>query len=131
MAQEYTGSLKANFFPSEDSYTTNKGSLTETDISFIPANTIVETYQDGTEWYRVFSDGWVEQGGFVAGSGYNTKTITFLKPMADTNYLALNTSSTSSSVTSGYGGMSSLTTTTVVSYCHNSHRWYVCGMGAT
>lgn len=47
---------------------------------------ITETYHNGTEWYRVWSDGWCEQGGEVANSGTNTKQITFLKAFADTNY---------------------------------------------
>lgn len=43
---------------------------------------IVEKYQDGTEWYRVYSDGWCEQGGAMGTS----TTVTLLKEMADTSY---------------------------------------------
>lgn len=44
---------------------------------------IVETYKNGDSWYRVWSDGWVEQGGL---KGANTTTIYFLKPFKDYSY---------------------------------------------
>ena len=48
---------------------------------------IVETYVNGASWYRVYSDGWCEQGGFIAKPSANTSiTITFLKPYANTNW---------------------------------------------
>lgn len=47
--------------------------------------TVVETYVNGTSWYRVYSDGWCEQGGYV-GSGSAPTTVTLLKTMTDTNY---------------------------------------------
>jgi hypothetical protein len=37
-------------------------------ISDISAR-IVETYHNGTSWYRVWSDGWCEQGGYASGTG--------------------------------------------------------------
>ena len=45
--------------------------------------TVVETYQNGTSWYRVWSDGWCEQGGYSTSSNV---TITLLKTYANTNY---------------------------------------------
>ena len=47
--------------------------------------TVVETYQNGTSWYRIWSDGWCEQGGFT-NSGNNSVTVTLLEPFANTNY---------------------------------------------
>ena len=48
---------------------------------------ITETYVNGTSWYRIWSDGWCEQGGVTSGKGYSTAvTITFIKAFADTNY---------------------------------------------
>lgn len=46
---------------------------------------VVETYQNGASWYRVWSDGWCEQGGLTATEASNS-TIYFLKPYIDTNY---------------------------------------------
>ena len=43
---------------------------------------VVTTYISGTSWYRVWSDGWLEQGGIINAGG----TVTFLKPFPDTNY---------------------------------------------
>lgn len=47
---------------------------------------VTETYQNGTSWYRVWSDGWCEQGG-----RYNSKgavTVELLKAFANINYTA-------------------------------------------
>lgn len=60
----------------------------DVDLSNCTKPHIVETYVNGTSWYRVYSDGWCEQGGTLAsGSQDNTiVTVTFLKPFANTNY---------------------------------------------
>ena len=48
---------------------------------------ITETYSNGTEWYRVYSDGWCEQGGVKLNITPNTFVfVTLLKPFANTNY---------------------------------------------
>ena len=51
---------------------------------------IIETWNEGTEWYRIWSDGWIEQGGttglITSGNSYNSKTITFKKSFTNTNY---------------------------------------------
>ena len=51
---------------------------------------IIETWNEGTEWYRIWSDGWIEQGGTTglttSGNSYNSKTITFKKSFTNTNY---------------------------------------------
>jgi hypothetical protein len=46
---------------------------------------VVETYQNGTSWYRVYSDGWCEQGGssYIASDG---ASVTLLKTFTNTNY---------------------------------------------
>lgn len=49
---------------------------------------ITQSWRSGTEWYRVYSDGWVEQGG-LAGVGSGGKTINLHITMADTNYFAM------------------------------------------
>ena len=52
------------------------------------ADYVVETYTNGSNWYRVYKSGWVEQGG-KGSSIPNGGTITFLKPFKDTNYIPL------------------------------------------
>lgn len=48
---------------------------------------IVETYVNGTSWSRIWSDGWIEQGGYCAAtySGVGI-AVTFLKPFSNANY---------------------------------------------
>lgn len=59
----------------------------DTDFGNIPNNVkyIVETWQSGTSWYRVWSDGWIEQGGYLSWNGAWT-TLTFNRPFTTTNY---------------------------------------------
>jgi len=60
---------------------------------------VVETYTNGTSWYRVWSDGWCEQGG-VTGTESTTRgqtiSISFLKQFADTNYTVIASDGTTS-----------------------------------
>lgn len=42
---------------------------------------VKETYKNGSNWYRVYSDNWVEQGGKISSS-----TVNLLKAYADTDY---------------------------------------------
>lgn len=59
---------------------------------------ITQNYVNGTSWYRVWSDGWCEQGG-VAASGSGT-SVTLLKAYSNTNYtiqLTLNKNAADSS----------------------------------
>lgn len=49
--------------------------------------TVVETYKNGTSWYRIWSDGWCEQGGQATGiTGGNKKYVNLIKTMADRSY---------------------------------------------
>lgn len=74
---------------------------------------LVESYRNGTEWYRVYSDGWIEQGGRASVGIDGAITVTFLRPFSDTNYYA-NWISCSGASLSGAGtrAMDTLTTTT-------------------
>lgn len=48
---------------------------------------IVETGRSGSEWYRKWSDGWIEQGGHISSVGfYNQQTITFPISFSNTEY---------------------------------------------
>ena len=61
---------------------------------------IIESYRNGTEWYEVYKSGKVRQGGTAILSG-SVKTLTFLKPMANTNYTALVSTASTQSDTGG------------------------------
>lgn len=55
----------------------------ESDIAQIPQprTYVTKTWSRGTEWYRVWSDGFIEQGGHGTGSA-----CTFSKPFSNKNY---------------------------------------------
>lgn len=48
---------------------------------------VIETYNDGQNWYRIWSDGWIEQGGYIGQ--ITSGTLTFLQPFTNTNYSVL------------------------------------------
>ncbi len=64
-----------------------------TDVNAASRGYLVESYHNGTEWYRVYSDGWIEQGGeFTQSSPF---TLTFPKAFTTTSYvISLNASDT-------------------------------------
>lgn len=56
-------------------------------IPATPNAYVTKTWHSGTEWYRVWSDGWVEQGGYNAGgSDYGDSTVTLPTSFAGTSY---------------------------------------------
>lgn len=90
---------KIHLFPSEESYVANSGSVDADDVALVPLNLsfnnlsdkpkayVTETYVSGTQGYRVWSDGFIEQWGKVSVSGENrNNTLTFQKPFRDANY---------------------------------------------
>jgi hypothetical protein len=46
---------------------------------------VVENYVNGTSWYRVYADGWIEQGGRIT-VGASSGAVTLLKPYSNTNF---------------------------------------------
>lgn len=83
---------------------------------------------DGTSWYRVWSDGWIEQGGTYTSGDNNGLLITLSKKMTTTYYHC--------AVTGGYNTSSN----NDFGYCYNKTAsnfkavvikpggtWYVCG----
>lgn len=63
---------------------------------------ITQTYHSGASWYRVWSDGFIEQGGITnAPSAVNDSyTISLIKNMTSTNYVVIVHRNSSSAVTS-------------------------------
>jgi len=59
----------------------------KTNLNTAGIRTVVTTYANGTSWYRVYSDGWIEQGGILpSGASAFVRTITLLKAFANVNY---------------------------------------------
>ena len=55
------------------------------DLENITANVsfVVETWRDGANWYRLYNDGWCEQGGSSTGNGNSGITVSLLKTYSD------------------------------------------------
>ena len=96
------------------------------------------TAENNYTWYRKYSDGWVEQGGFASVNECSTTTINLPVVMADTNYTALaqnNTLSTAQDAENGVG-IQRTGTTQVKLFTHYinpntiSASWQVSGMAA-
>lgn len=110
-----------------------------TDLSNVSSNVdfVVESYNDGANWYRVYKSGWIEQGG-QAGNFTNgqKKVITLTKPFGTINYTVL-ISIFSSSVPLCTMGVNDLNPTNFKIWHRNSSGdnsvenvyWYACGQG--
>lgn len=67
-----------------------KNTVDTNDSNVVPKTGVVsgfvkETWKSGTSWYRIWSDGWIEQGGHFSWNGAWT-TLTFNRPFTTTNY---------------------------------------------
>lgn len=108
---------KIHLFPSEESYVANSGSIAADDMALVPLNLrfnnlsdspnayVTKTWRSGTQWYRRWSDGWLEQGGRLnldVWTGGNNPEKLFSLPTAFSNV-------TYTSVVTGEGGYGSPT----------------------
>ena len=66
---------------------TTKATTTSSASSATPA-VVVTNYLSGSSWYRIYSDGWCEQGGIksISSNQYGETTVNLLQTMANTNY---------------------------------------------
>ena len=122
----------------------NAGRIEEKLASCITRNDckayITESYVNGTSWYRVWSDGFKEQGGRVSFGAYTNNTsvnVTLLKPFSNANYTATlqmrDGGSYWANVATNIG--QSATTLTIQTYADTANiniaahklNWYACG----
>ena len=83
---------------------------------------------DGTSWYRVWSDGWIEQGGTYTSSNNSKYPITLSKKMTTTNYHSTVTGEYDVISSSGYGYCYDKTTSGFKAVVIEPRgTWYVCG----
>lgn len=88
---------KIHLFPSEESYVANSGSVGADDVALVPLNLsfndlsdkpkayVTKTWRSGAQWYRKWSDGWLEQGGRLelkVWTGGSSPNRTFSLPTA-------------------------------------------------
>ena len=95
---------------------------------------IVQNYCNGTSWYRVWSDGWIEQGGVAKSNGqYVNTSVSLLKGFANANYNIVVTQRTESAMGSYINSCSACPNTTKVFYIRTGHgekmdyNWRACG----
>lgn len=100
--------------------------------SLATCHVVVKTYVNGTSWYRVYDDGWVEQGGFITGSNNAFATVTFLKAFSNTDYTIMCAMQGSTNA-DRFAQYNNKTTTSVGLYRDDygtGIAWYACGYGA-
>lgn len=118
--------LKLYFYVGEtiqDANLINAGQMSTLISQLRECHVVIETYKNGASWYRIYDDGWCEQGGTRVAQ--NTwETITFLKPFINTNYTAL--TSNSAGGTSA-NSIRNKTTASMQIYQSWQYDWYACG----
>lgn len=92
--QEYTN--KKNIASNLTKINTNIDNISTntTAIANLQSNsgrTVVTVGGTGRDWYRIYSDGWVEQGGVTPTGSDTTVVATFHIEFKDTNYTILTT----------------------------------------
>lgn len=129
---------KIHLFPSVESYVANSGSVEADDLALVPLSLsfkdlsdkpkayVTSTYVSGTQGYRVWSDGFIEQWGKIYVSGDDAgKTLTFQKPFRNTNY---NIQTAGWKITDRHACVVSKTSTSVtLKAWGNDNDWYAFG----
>lgn len=99
---------------------------------------VVESYREGTNWYRIYKSGWMEQGGRWTSCPNQIVTLNLLKPYANTNwqfYRSGDTNNTNGTADAYFTGTWNNTKTTssvnfyAASYA-NYFDWFACGQKA-
>lgn len=76
-----------NVFPNLTAFKTHTSpEIGEDELSLIgEVAVVVESYKNGSSWYKVYSDGWIEQGGTVSVTSAG-QALTYLKAFSNTDY---------------------------------------------
>ena len=85
---------------------------------------LIKSYDDGTNWYRIYSDGWCEQGGIIPA---NQTSVSLLKSYLDTNYSVLMVGANYGGSDQTLGTSSRTTSNFVVSTSSYQRFWQACG----
>jgi len=82
----------------------NTNNAASTSLNTAGIRTVIETYSSGTDWYRVWSDGWCEQGGYITSTNNTAQNINLLKSYANTNYFVTTQQVTEGATVTEYYG---------------------------
>ena len=103
---------------------------------------VTQNYVNGTSWYRVWSDGWIEQGGYVTSGMTNSGvSVSLIKAFTTTSYTVIATpvqTDTSKELYTPSSWAASFTTTKFQLYSQywqnasytgviSPTKWYACG----
>ncbi len=97
---------------------------------------ITATYQSGTSWYRKWSDGWIEQGGYTAVSHSTSGQVkNLVTPFTTTNYVILSAVYGNAKFNDNVNLTARTTTTFTIAAgtessggnAPNGANWYACG----
>lgn len=121
----------------QDASLINAGEVLDYFSKIHTVHCVVETFKSGTSWYRVYDDGWVEQGATISLTTC-PQTITLLKQYQDNNYTICigggDPDSTaavcSTSVYSRAVGSFSLVSGYTGTFYSCVISWFACGYGA-
>ena len=71
-----------------DEIVTDLNGKADVDLSNVPNSKgiLTESYVNGASWYRVYSDGWCEQGGMASGTLGTLVQVALIKSYKDTSY---------------------------------------------
>jgi hypothetical protein len=103
-----------------------KQTLAEAGIRYVK-----ETWQSGMNWYRIWNDGKIEQGGLMSSG--TTASVTLHKPFSNTNYFVLTTEFENGSTdTDGVDFVTMIRTKTTTGFtCSTANgrtnQWYAFG----
>ncbi len=106
-----------------------------TDLNSPSRGYLVDNYVDDSgNWYRIYSDGWIEQGGIILPQTRNDEfPVTLLKPYTNTNYTLITNKSIDTNASGAIGGYSfwthNKTETGFTTAIDPNVRctWYACG----
>lgn len=127
-------------FRDEQSFDKNMAGMTDNDVALVRypnMDFVVESWRNGTEWYRRWSDGWVEQGGNLGAQtgGWATAEVTYHVPFKDLTYTLFTHGNWSEAQSSSCWVSARTTTGCTVRHANNYYsvlpsQWYACGQGA-
>lgn len=106
--------------------------VSDDELYAVRSQVVVESYTDEDgNWCRVYSDGWVEQGGIASATTSNV-TINLLKPMKDANYSVFGSYGEDGDLANGAFSFRGRTITSFIirRWSSDALYWQVKGQGA-